>query len=178
MTFISHANLKDFFDLPFFPGNINTNSLDGTVNIRLYHRTEIFQNQFHCITAHSNIPAKRMTQAIRRISMGLIVVKFSTLVSSNSWHRLLLGAFRVSKQERAYLWGIFCYWVKARLHESFPAFYKICMPEDFIGKSYWGAGPLAYISCISFALLLTRLELQLMQIYMGFHGYIPKYSRV
>ena len=61
MTFISHANLKDFFDLPFFPGNINTNSLDGTVNIRLYHRTEIFQNQFHCITAHSNIPAKRMT---------------------------------------------------------------------------------------------------------------------
>ena len=90
MTFISHANLKDFFDLPFFPGNINTNSLDGTVNIRLYHRTKIFQNQFHCITAHSNIPANRMTQAIRRISMGLIVVKFSTLVFSNSWHRLLL----------------------------------------------------------------------------------------
>ena len=45
---------------PFLSWDVDTNCLNRTVNVWLYHRREVFQNQLCCTTANIDIPEKKL----------------------------------------------------------------------------------------------------------------------
>ena len=92
------------FPSPFLSRDVHPHG-DGAVDVGLYHRAEVLQDQLHCATADGDVPAKRPILSSTRRQQDEHEGDGATYISYLLWRRSPMGGRSAVQRSRFQIEG-------------------------------------------------------------------------